>query len=1126
MPDYIKRAQEIVIKNNEEANDIIQMQIDFNAQAQKKYEKIMNTDYTSDLKETFSDSLESLENIYENWANIQKNTKGLDFRISDYIKTLKPTRIPVGKVEEAFNKLVYDGREAIIAVSRSQSVLDDIEPQKRFCQCLVDLRYIVKNSEKLLLDTGIQAKMIARDEEKTDNFLLKCKETIKNRQATLKKETDYEVSKLNEEINADFKKLNEKLIGNNFSDEADYKFLMGFKKYNPKQDLSNEMIKKIDCLINNPKLWQSTIPVYYNPKDSNGVIIIKASKEILDPFDNSKKLLKLIRNIYFSLIANLPANNLLFAGLESASESTVGALATTISKNLGSKAIISLSSNKANVVANSNDLNDYLKNLNSMANSRSNAINLSDDIDDIFDYNKNNPDNMMPIILNVINYYPHCLEDNRNAEKGLLEILLRGVNKGILSIVCVDKDSDCPFLSDRKLKADIIEIDDDFNMQFNGSPFTNDILVDNFNTDDFYLKLQEREREANILTLNKVIAITENKISRYPLTKFYDKITVPFGMDNDAYYNFTLGSCSNENFTFLVGNTNSGKSSLLHLMILSMAYFYAPDELELYLADFKTDEANAPEFSKYIKNADEDNLYIPHIKYLSLKSKTENVLDLFNLINSIHNKRAKQYISAGVSDMREYNKLPDVKNGKLPKMPFALFIIDEYNQMFKDFDTSNKVSSQLANLIKTVRASGIGIIFSGQSIASDLTSETINQIPNRIVLNLGKDDAIRKVLSCIEFDSNNKYSTELKQKGMALISTDGGIENLRHIKSAFVGNDAQKKNIARRIREKYKNFPETIQVIANEEGLYPLGDGLKCNEFATENKDKSYEIFNLPIGVSAASLLKTNMAFSTAKSATNYIAFASPNKLYMLERISSLMYLHDVNKNVMYFSNVSEGEIFFKGFGNKASLIRNKISKYTNDFDKANKLSEIYEEYQKREQISNNSSNFNFEPMYLIFHNVDWLYSQNAIISNNQTQGKKENKVDDKDVLTLNDLGLGDLGMSIAGIDDDKTEESYKQYSIVEIQNIFKKLYTYGNRYKIFVLVSLETNDYINKIIDNDTNNTNKYKDYTIYGSYEEMKNDKTIDSDDGALYVNPYGVKIRAFDIESKANDFWKELK
>lgn len=164
--------------------------------------------------------------------------------------------------------------------------------------------------------------------------------------------------------------------------------------------------------------------------------------------------------------------------------------------------------------------------------------------------------------------------------------------------------------------------------------------------------------------------------------------------------------------------------------------------------------------------------------------------------------------------------------------------------------------------------------------------------------------------------------------------------------------------------------------------------------------------------------------------------------------------------------------------------------------------------------------------MYLIFHNVDWLYSQNAIISNNQTQGKKENKVDDKDVLTLNDLGLGDLGMSIAGIDDDKTEESYKQYSIVEIQNIFKKLYTYGNRYKIFVLVSLETNDYISKIIDNDTNNTNKYKDYTIYGSYEEMKNDKTIDSDDGALYVNPYGVKIRAFDIESKANDFWKELK
>ncbi len=1124
MPDYIKRAQEIVNKFGAEANDIIKMKADFDTQAKNRYEKILEADYTSDLKETFSDSLESLENIYDNWANIQKNTKGLEFRISDYIKTLKPTRIPFGEVEAFFNKLVHDGREAIIAVSRSKSVLDDIEPQKRFCQCLVDLRYIVKNSVKLLLDTGIQSKMMTSEKENVENFLKECNEKINNRYSALREETDYVVSKLNEEINNDFKKLNEKKIGNNFSDTADYKFLIGFKKYNPKQNLSNEMIKNIDYLINNPKLWQSTIPVYYDPKDSNGVIIIKASKDILDPFDNSKKLLKLIRNIYFSLSANLPANNLLFAGMESASESTVGALATTISKNIGSKAVISLTDNKAKLTANSKELDDYLKNLENMANERSTAINLSDDIDDIFDYNKNNPDNMMQIILNVINYYPHCLEDNKNAEDNILNILLRGVKKGILSIVCVDKDSDCKFLSDKRLKADIIEIDDDFNMQYNGAPFTNDILTDDFNSEDFYLKLKEREREANILSLNKVIAITENKISRYPLTKFYDKITVPFGMDNDAYYNFTFGSCSDKNFIFLVGSTNSGKSSLLHLMILSMAYFYAPDELELYLADFKTDGTNAPEFSKYIKNIDEDNLYIPHIKYLSLKSKTENVLDLFDLINSLHNKRAKQYISAGVSDMKEYNMLPDVINGKLPKMPFALFIIDEYNQMFKDFDTGNKVSEKIANIIKTVRASGIGIVFSGQSIDSKLTPETINQIPNRIVLNLGSDDALTKILPCVDFTVKNQYAIELKQKGMALITTNGGLQDLRHIKSAFVGNDTQKKNIARRIREKYKDFPETIQIIANEEGLYPLGDGLKCNEFTTENKDKSYEIFNLPIGVSSASLLKTNMVFSTAKSATNYIGFASPSKLYMLERISSLMYLHNVNKNVMYFSNVSESESFFKGFGNKASLIRNKISKYTNDFDKANKLNEIYEEYQKREQISNNSSNFNFEPMYLIFHNVEWLYSQNAIISNNQKQVKKENKVDAEDVSILDSLGLGDLGMSIAGIDDDKTEESYKQYSKDEIQTIVKTLYKYGNRYKIFVLVSLETNDYIDKLIDNDTNN--KYKDYTIYGSYEEMKNKKTIDSDDGALYVNPYGVKIRAFDIESKANDIWKELK
>ncbi|UKI50002.1 MAG: hypothetical protein L6U99_00635 [Clostridium sp.] len=70
------------------------------------------------------------------------------------LKTLKPTRIPVGKVEEAFNKLVYDGREAIIAVSRSQSVLDDIEPQKKilsvscgfkiYCKKIVRSYYLIR----------------------------------------------------------------------------------------------------------------------------------------------------------------------------------------------------------------------------------------------------------------------------------------------------------------------------------------------------------------------------------------------------------------------------------------------------------------------------------------------------------------------------------------------------------------------------------------------------------------------------------------------------------------------------------------------------------------------------------------------------------------------------------------------------------------------------------------------------------------------------------------------------------------------------------------------------------------------------------------------------------------------
>ena len=63
----------------------------------------------------------------------------------------------------------------------------------------------------------------------------------------------------------------------------------------------------------------------------------------------------------------------------------------------------------------------------------------------------------------------------------------------------------------------------------------------------------------------------------------------------------------------LVGRPGSGKSNLLHVVICTLASMYSPDELELYLLDFK----EAVEFAGYATGA------LPHARAIALDSDRE-----------------------------------------------------------------------------------------------------------------------------------------------------------------------------------------------------------------------------------------------------------------------------------------------------------------------------------------------------------------------------------------------------------------------------------------------------------------------------------------------------------------------
>ena len=91
------------------------------------------------------------------------------------------------------------------------------------------------------------------------------------------------------------------------------------------------------------------------------------------------------------------------------------------------------------------------------------------------------------------------------------------------------------------------------------------------------------------------------------------KLSIPVGIgDRDEVVSLELGEGSSHH-GLIAGATGSGKSTLLHTIIMSSMLKYSPDQLQLYLMDFKS----GTEFNIY------ESVKLPHIRLLALDAMQE-----------------------------------------------------------------------------------------------------------------------------------------------------------------------------------------------------------------------------------------------------------------------------------------------------------------------------------------------------------------------------------------------------------------------------------------------------------------------------------------------------------------------
>lgn len=222
---------------------------------------------------------------------------------------------------------------------------------------------------------------------------------------------------------------------------------------------------------------------------------------------------------------------------------------------------------------------------------------------------------------------------------------------------------------------------------------------------------------------------------------------IPVGSsESGELVNFTLDTVSHIH-CFIIGQSGTGKSVFLHDVIIGAMAKYSPEELELYLMDFKI---GGVEFNRY-KNE-------KHVKALLVdNSDIQITLEILRDINNKMRERGKLLRASGVSNIVEYNQVNPDK-----KMPRIVFIADECHVMFPTMNSREaklyrEISEILQKIAKEGRSQGVHLILATQTIAqAEISSEILNNISDFYLLKCASGDSERLVPGSSETTSQLK----------------------------------------------------------------------------------------------------------------------------------------------------------------------------------------------------------------------------------------------------------------------------------------------------------------------------------------------------------------------------------
>ena len=207
----------------------------------------------------------------------------------------------------------------------------------------------------------------------------------------------------------------------------------------------------------------------------------------------------------------------------------------------------------------------------------------------------------------------------------------------------------------------------------------------------------------------------------------------------------------------IAGKTGSGKSTLMHAMITSLALQYSPNELQFYLIDFK----KGVEFKLY------DHYKLPHARVIAIESEREFGLSVLEQLDRELKRRGDLFRDLAVQDVAGFRA-----TGHPDPMPRILLLIDEFQEIFVEDDKlAQEAALILDRLVRQGRAFGMHVILGSQTLGGSysLPRATMGQMAVRIALQCNEAD------SSLILSEDNTAARLLTRPGEAIYNDANGM---------------------------------------------------------------------------------------------------------------------------------------------------------------------------------------------------------------------------------------------------------------------------------------------------------------------------------------------------------------